>query len=353
MHISNSLHKRTAAPLELSQDWLPKLDLLELRLNPRGKLCLTHGEDSFDFFYTYCRDWSMRSFETALASFGDAPPTCPMLVMPYLSDAKLTALAKARVSGLDLCGNALILVPGSLLLRYSGHPNRFRNSQPLKDPYRGKSAMVARALLEQPAFHTVQELHHYILKRGGQLSQPLVSRSLEQLRQDVVVGAQGPYRIYLLQPERLLDRLVEGWGRMRPEILWRGRVRQPDLLPALFAEAHHKGLRLAVTGTGSVGFHNINLTSSMPIQIYTEGVESLLGGLETAPDDPFPNLELRLPPDPSVFFNLNPGCDGTFWASKLQTYLELHWGDARQKEGASRLRANILEQAGQRLKEIS
>lgn len=314
---------------------------------------MTYGEDGFDFSYTYRPDWTTRSFEAALEHSRTAPPAHPMVVLPYLSDEKLNSLAAAQVSGMDLCGNALILVPGRWLLRYSGRPNRFKNPQQLKDPYRGKSAMVARALLKQPAFRTAQDLHHYIRERGGELSQPLVSRSLEQLRQDVVVGTQGPYRVYLLQPERLLDRLAEGWGRVRAKTLWRGRVRHPDLLPALFANARRKGVRIAVTGAGSASHHVSNLTGSSLIQLYTQGVESLLEGLETTPDDPFPNLELRSPPDPSVFFDLKPGPDDTLWASDVQAYLELHWGDARQKEGATRLRAEILGWAKQRLREVS
>ncbi|WP_299429355.1 hypothetical protein [uncultured Meiothermus sp.] len=348
-----SLHKETQPPLELSLEWLPKLDLLQLRLHPRMRLRITFGEDSFDFAYVYRPDWTTRSFEAALEHANAVPSAYPMVVLPYLSDEKLKLLAAAQVSGLDLCGNALILVPGRWLLRYSGRPNRFKNPQSLKDPYRGKSAMVARALLERPAFRTVQDLHRYILERGGELSQPLVSRSLEQLRQDVVVGSQGPYRIYLLQPERLLDRLVEGWGRVRAKTLWRGRVRHSDLLPVLFANARRKGVRIAVTGAGSASRHAGNLTGGTLIQLYAEGVEALIGGLETIHEDPFPNLELRSPPDPSVFFDLEPGSDGTLWASAVQTYLELHWGDARQKEGAARLRVDILGQARQRLGEIT
>jgi len=347
------LHKEAQPPLELSQEWLPKLDLLQLRLHPRGRLRIAYGEDSFDFFYTYRPDWTTRSFEAALEHANAVLSAYPMVVLPYLSDEKLKLLSAAQVSGMDLCGNALILVPGRWLLRYSGRPNRFKNPQTLKDPYRGKSAMVARALLERPAFHTLRDLHRYILERGGELSQPLVSRSLEQLRQDVVVGSQEPYRVYLLQPERLLDRLVEGWGRVQVKTLWRGRVRHPDLLPALFANARRQGVRAAVTGAGAASRHASNLTGGTLIQLYTEGAEALLGGLETAPDNPFPNLELRSPPDPAVFFDLEPGPDGILWASDVQTYLELHWGDARQKEGAARLRADILGRARQRLKEMS
>lgn len=347
-----SLHKEVQPPLELSEEWLPQLDLLQLRLRPSGKLRIAYGEDSFDFSYIYRPDWTTRSFETALEHTRPAPSTHSMVVLPYLSDEKLNALAVAAVSGLDLCGNALILVPGRWLLRYSGRPNRFKNPQPLKDPYRGKSAMVARALLDRPAFHTVQNLHRYILERGGELSQPLVSRSLEQLRRDVVVGSHGPYRVYLLQPERLLERLAEGWRRARVKTLWSGRVRHPEPLHVLFANARRRGVRAAVTGAGSASRHVSNLTGGTGMQLYTEGVEALLGSLEATSDDPFPNLELCSPPDPSVFFDLESGPGDTLWASDVQTYLELYWGDARQKEGAAKLRKHILNRASQRLKEL-
>lgn len=141
-------------------------------------------------------------------------------------------------------------------------------------------------------------------------------------------------------------------GRAQTKTLWRGRVRHPEPLPALFANARRRGVRAAVTGAGSASRHTSNLTGGTLIQLYAEGVEPLLGGLEGVPDDPFPNLELRSPPDPSLFFGLGTGPDGVLSASDVQTYLELHRGDARQEEGAARLRAHILERAAQRLKEL-
>ncbi len=345
------LHKEVQPPLELSQEWLPNFDLLQMQLYPRERLCITYGDDSFDFSYLYRPDWTTRSFEATLEHLNPAPSALPMVLLPYLSDEKLNALAVAKVSGLDLCGNALILVPRHWLLRYSGRPNRFKNPQPLKDPYRGKSAMIARALLERPAFYTVQELHRYIVERGGELSQPLVSRALEQLRKDAIVGSKGSYRVYLLQPERLLERLAEGWRRVQAKTLWRGRVKHSELLPTLFAAAQ-QGVQVAMTGAGSASRYTSNLTSSKLIQLYANQVEPLLRGLEAFPDDPFPNLELCSPPDPAVFFDLQPDPNGVQWASELQTYLELYSWQVRQNELAARLRADLLGRARQRLKEV-
>jgi hypothetical protein len=166
---------------------------------------------------------------------------------------------------------------------------------------------------------------------------------VDQLEKDVVVGAKGSYKVFLLQPERLLDRLAESWKRNTSKLLCKGRVNQPkDVLTALFVNAKEHGLEVALTGVSSASRYASNLSGQGVVQVYSEQVEPLLRGFELRPNDPFPNLELCSPPDPSVFFDLQTDAKGIRWASEVQTYLELASGDTRQKEGAAKLREQIL-----------
>src|SRR4029079_17973282 len=48
----------------------------------------------------------------------------PLVVVPYLSRDRLAVLETEGVSGLDLCGNGVVVVPGELLVYRTRNPNR-------------------------------------------------------------------------------------------------------------------------------------------------------------------------------------------------------------------------------------
>src|SRR6266404_2438724 len=82
----------------------------------------------------------------------------PMIFVPYLSPERLAELEQAGVSGVDLCGNGVIIVPGRLSVMRTGQANRYRESRPLNNPYRGRSAMVARMFMMRPQWPSLKEL---------------------------------------------------------------------------------------------------------------------------------------------------------------------------------------------------
>src|SRR5579883_2337607 len=60
----------------------------------------------------------------------------PLIQVPYLAPERLEDLEAAGVSGVDLCGNGIIVVPGRLYLRRTGEENKYPDSRPLMNPYR-------------------------------------------------------------------------------------------------------------------------------------------------------------------------------------------------------------------------
>lgn len=70
----------------------------------------------------------------------------PMVMAPHLSETKLNGLAARGVSGIDLCGNAVVLAPGEWSFYRSGKPNRFPSTAPIKKVYVGTSSLVGRIL---------------------------------------------------------------------------------------------------------------------------------------------------------------------------------------------------------------
>ena len=74
----------------------------------------------------------------------------PMIIAPYLDREALTVLEREEVSGVDLCGNGVIIVPGRLYVERSGQRNQFPSSAPIKSIYRRKKlargACVSRSI---------------------------------------------------------------------------------------------------------------------------------------------------------------------------------------------------------------
>ena len=59
-------------------------------------------------------------------AFADRLDARPLVVVPYLNSERLRELERAGVSGIDLSGNALVVIPGKLLVLRTGAPNKFR-----------------------------------------------------------------------------------------------------------------------------------------------------------------------------------------------------------------------------------
>lgn len=338
----------------LSIEWLAGAIRIKTR-QPDGRLRvhLPRYGQSHTFVFEFKKDWTARPFSEAIkqarayaADSGDLP----LVILPYMSDEHLDTLYEADISGMDLCGNALLNVQPDWFVRFTGRPNRFRSTQPLKSPYQGKSALVARALLACPVLPNAEALRAEVEQRGGKVSQPVISRALKAFRDDLIVGSQGEYSVVLLQPEKLLDRLltqwrmtVEDWQKSGSTVLWRGRTdEKPEtILAHLFKRSHQSGSSAVLTGlTSSV--QRTNLTIEDTNYLYVPQVGDLLDNLKVTETRRFPNLELWSPPDEAVFFDAMTDERGWKWASPLQTYLELETGDARLQGTAGEFRAALL-----------
>src|SRR5712691_9629246 len=114
------------------------------------------------------------------------PNLLPMVIVPYLGPKSLERLIAAGVSGLDLCGNGVVNVPGEWFVFRTGEKNRFPTSLPIKNVYRGASSIVARVFLSRPNYKSVNEVRNEILKRKGDVSLSTVSKVLKALKEDLI-----------------------------------------------------------------------------------------------------------------------------------------------------------------------
>lgn len=287
----------------------------------------------------------------------------PMIQVPFLSQERLDELERDQVSGVDLCGNGVVVVPGRLWVVRSGAPNRYRDSRPLSNPYRGRSAMVARMLLQRPRWESLSELTAAIKAEGVALSLPQASKAVQAMVEDLTVSKSAG-AITLREPLRLLEKLGSEWRK--PRQFWRrddenGRSvkiqsvspvssRRTLRLPAGMdwprALSSDPSLQWAVSGESSV-IRYAMFSQGGPRRIAVSSISlamPLLGGTaEPVPN--FADVELMETDEPGFYFGNETDENGIRWASRLQTWLELQSGDARQQDAAKDLRDQILKEA--------
>ena len=134
---------------------------------------------------------------------------------PFLDEQALDALETRSVSGIDLCGNGLVIVPGEWFIRRSGNPNQFHAEGVIKNVYRKSSSVVAKLFLAKPGFDSVQDALDELGRRDGRVTLSTVSKVCKRLEEDLIIERKrkGMTTLRLIQPEKLLDRLAANYSR--------------------------------------------------------------------------------------------------------------------------------------------
>ncbi len=272
------------------------------------------------------------------------PETYPMVIVPYLSADKLAQLEAEGVSGVDLCGNGILRVPGKMLVFRSGKPNQFPESPKFKNAYRGMISLVARAFLIQPQFSMVKEIVELLDRRGGGVAISTVSKALKRLEGDLVVSRKSD-SIRLIQPDTLLDKLADNYESPRVKDRFEGKcgLSTNDMARLLAGAASSRARKVVLTGAASVEQYAVAAKEPM-LSIYTTVLPLALldsSGIDAGETSRFANLAIVRTDDARVFSDARY-VDGVPYASPVQTYLELATGDKRQRDAAAQVRRGIL-----------
>lgn len=266
----------------------------------------------------------------------------PMIIAPYFSREKLDQLLDAGISAMDFSGNAAIEAPGEFLFYKTGNPNQYPDSSPIRSAYRGDGSLVARVLLLERRFETVGGIRESIQSRGGSLTLGMISKVLQRLEADLVVERPSRKTVRVIQPERLLDGLLEAYQPPKMQDVWLGKVTLPDAaLPGRLQEIANDG-GLVRTGEASAGEYAA--WAGEPIiacycRVNPLAVLERLGA-EAEETRAFANLRLIQTQDQRVYFDARPNLA----ASPIQAWLEMAGGDKRQKEVAGQIRSAILDE---------
>lgn len=268
----------------------------------------------------------------------------PMIIAPYFSREKLDQLLDAGVSAIDFSGNAAVEVPGKFLFYKTGNPNQYPDSSPIRSAYRGDGSLVARVLLLERQFQAVGEILEAIRSRGGALTLGMVSKVLQRIEADLAVERPSRNAVRVIQPERLLDGLLDAYQPPKAQTTWLGKVALPtdELLSRLQGIASDGG----VVRTGESSAVEYAAWAGEPlISCYCRATPTALlkrVGAEATETRAFANLRLIQAEDQLVYFDARP----KLAASPIQAYLEMASGDKRQKEVAGQIRSAILSATG-------
>ena len=263
----------------------------------------------------------------------------PLVVSLYLSPERLQELEAKGVSGVDLCGNGVVTIPGELLVVRTGKPNRFPASRGVANIYQGATSLVARVFLTRPSYDSVQEVMDGVTGRGGQVSLGTVSKALKSLEEYLIIRRKGRTST-LLQPVELLDRLAAAFRP--PRVSARKTYRWNGPSTELLVRLRDYNGELVLTGAASVEQYGV-MPREKAIQCYCPDIETIEQGLGSELEESlrFPDLELIETHDPTVFFDSRDR--GSVSASSpVQCWLELQAGDKRQRDAAAGVRERIL-----------
>ena len=268
----------------------------------------------------------------------------PMILVPYLSPHNLELLEREAISGIDLCGNGIVTIPGRVMIFRTGNKNLYPDSRALINPFRGRSAMVARALLSDPNYNSLGQLHDRIEEGGVKLSLSQVSKAVKALEEEMLVATSGR-SIILKDPLRLLDKLGAEWRTPRSATM---SIRLPDGdRQALVQLSNDANFDWAIAGESSVDRYT-PFGQGGPLRVIVSDLRRAVELLEGQPEHvpKFADVELVETKHPGYYFETDRDADGIRWASLLQVWVELQGGDGRQQDVARTIREQVLERMG-------
>ena len=327
------------------------IELAEVGLQPEAKrwdprpdayVNVLWEERVFHFVAEFKVQTTPKSFREAIEqvrSYAEVTGLHPLVVSPYLAPKRLKELETKCVSGVDLCGNGVVVVPGELLVVRTGSLNQYPADRKIRNIYHGASSLVARVFLARPSYDSVQEVMNEVTERGGRVSLSTVSKVLKILEEDMVIRRKGRASA-LLQADELLDRLAVGYKP--PQASARKKYRWNAPSNELIDRLGDWNRKLVLTGAASVERYSV-MPREKAVQCYCTSIEPVERGLgrELEESSRFPDLELVETCDPTVFFDSRSDYTVST-ASPVQCWLELQAGDKRQQDAAAAVRDRIL-----------
>lgn len=262
----------------------------------------------------------------------------PLIIAPYLNEKTLNRLAEAEISGIDLSGNGVVVVPDKLFIYRTGEKNKFLSNAPIKNVFRGTSSLVARVFFAKQEYKNVGEVLEEITARGGRTTFSTVSKALKTLEEELIVG-KGE-RICLLDARKLLDLLLKNYRP--PEVRRSLSVKCADYPSALKKLSENAGRNKIPYAWDYPARYAALVQGVAESKFYTESINGLLDGIDFTETSRFPDLTLLETIDPTVYFDRRKEKEFDV-LSPLETFLELASQGKREQEAANSMIKKLLE----------
>lgn len=262
----------------------------------------------------------------------------PMLIAPYLNERNLQRLAKAEISGIDLSGNGIIIIPDELFVYRTGGKNKFLSSAPIKNVFRGTSSLVARVFFARPEYANVGEVLEEITRRGGETTFSTVSKVLKALEEELIVG-KGE-RIRLLDAKRLLDLLLKNYRP--PDVRRRLSVKCADYDAALKKMSENAERKKILYAWDYPGRYAPLVQGAAESNFYTQSINELLDGVDFTETNRFSNMTFLETDEPTIYFDRRKDKEFDL-LSPLQTFLQLSNEGKREQEAAKSMIRKLIE----------
>jgi hypothetical protein len=309
------------------------------------------ADEKATFAVEYKSLFTPQAFDTTLQQCLNAqlpPGRLPLIVLPYLRPSQLEELERLGVSGIDLSGNGVVIIPNKFRIFRTGAQNQFTTTAPIKNIYRKNTSMVPRLLTTAPSFPSAGTIRDRVNARNPFVqngSRPpmrlgTVSKALKALEEDLIIERSGV--IQILQGDKLLAQLTENYDpplkarRKRIKVLSTGLKLQFQVAERV----RDMDSPVVATGLSSVGKYAV-MAREDTLVLYSPSIDELQERLKGTETDQFPNVELIETDDEPLYFDTRQE-RGFSWASPLQTYLELMAGDKRDQETASQVKSLLM-----------
>ncbi len=262
----------------------------------------------------------------------------PLVVAPYLSEKTLNRLVEAEISGIDLSGNGVVVIPDKLFIYRTGEKNKFLSSAPIKNIFRGTSSLAARVFFAKPEYENVGEVLEEITRRGGRTTFSTVSKVLKTLEEELII--KKGERIRLLDAKKLLGLLLKNYRR--PDVRRNLSVKCADYNSALKQMSENADRKKILSAWDYPGRYAALVQGVAESRFYTESIDGLLDGVDFTETSRFPDLTLLETIDPTVYFDRRKDKEFDL-LSPLQTFLQLANEGKREQEAANSMIKRLLE----------
>ena len=269
-----------------------------------------------------------------------AEKVIPLVVVPYMGDVGRRSLEEARISWVDLSGNAHIEAPG-LLIRVMGKPNRFKEAGRPANIFAPRSSRITREfLINTEQFITQREL----AQRTG-LDEGFTSRIIHRLEDSSLIKRRDSGALYVHNPDHLLEAWQEIYDFKKHHVV-KGHIaaRSGDMLLRNIADMlNRRDVYYAATGLGAAWIYD-HFAAFRLVTIYLKDriAKDILEALGFREDERGANTWLAIPNDEGVFQGAKE-VEGIRCAHPVQIYLDLKGHPERSAEAAASLREKYLK----------